>query len=176
MKRIALPILTIAIILLTTACGGPTPAATHAVNPNPPAAQPPATQLPATQPPAQPASTDSAPAAAGGTQVTVMLADNTVTASQTTFKAGVKYTFVVTNAGHHAHNFNINPPVSVSGSLDAALTQALLSVPQEQLAVGASATVDYTFPASAVGQNLQFSCLIRSHYEDGMYLAITVTP
>jgi len=163
MKRIALPILIAVIIILTTACGGPTPAATHAVNPDPTA----------TQPPAQPASTNDA--AGSGRQVTVTLADNTIDASQTTFQAGVKYTFIVTNSGRHAHNFNINPPVSVAGSLDAALSQALLSVPQGQLAVGATVTVDYTFPATAVGQQLEFSCLIRRHYEDGMHLTITVT-
>jgi uncharacterized cupredoxin-like copper-binding protein len=35
--------------------------------------------------------------------------------------------------------------------------------------------VEYTFPDSAAGQLLEFSCLIRRHYEDGMVLEITVT-
>ena len=105
----------------------------------------------------------------------VTLADNTIDSSLTTFKVGVPYTFVITNTGRHAHNFNINPPVSVAGSLDAALNSALLAVPQEGLGVGESVTVEYTFPDSAAGQLLQFSCLIRRHYEDGMLLGITVT-
>jgi uncharacterized cupredoxin-like copper-binding protein len=88
---------------------------------------------------------------------------------------GVPYTFVITNSGRHAHNFNINPPVSVTGSLEEALNKALLAVPQEQLGVGQTATVDFTFPDSAAGQLLEFSCLIRKHYEDGMHIDITVT-
>jgi len=106
--------------------------------------------------------------------VNITLADNTIEASQTEFQVGVPYTFVVTNTGRRAHNFNINPPVSVAGSLDAALSGALLVVPQEQLGVGASVTVEYTFPATAAGQLLEFSCLIRKHYDDGMKLDITV--
>jgi hypothetical protein len=86
--------------------------------------------------------------------VDVTLADNTIDSSLTTFKVGVPYTFVITNSGRHAHNFNINPPVSVAGSLDEALNSALLAVPQEQLGVGKSATVEFTFPDSAAG-----SCL-----------------
>ena len=93
----------------------------------------------------------------------ITLADNTIDASQAEFQVGVPYTFVITNTGRHAHNFNINPPVSVAGSLE------------EQLGPGASMTVEYTFPDSAAGQLLEFSCLIRKHYEDGMVLGITVT-
>jgi uncharacterized cupredoxin-like copper-binding protein len=107
--------------------------------------------------------------------VDVTLADNTIDASTTTFQVGVPYTFVITNSGHHAHNFNINPPVSVAGSLEEALNKALLAVPQEQLAVGATATATFTFPDSAAGQLLEFSCLIRKHYEDGMHVDITVS-
>jgi uncharacterized cupredoxin-like copper-binding protein len=179
MKRIT-PLSTIVLVMfLVTACGSPTPAATHAP------AQPAATEAPATDDPsAQPAATEVASTplapvetdpAANGTQVEITLADNTIDASQTEFQVGVPYTFVITNTGRHAHNFNINPPVSVSGSLEAALNSALLDVPQQQLGPGASATVEYTFPDSAAGQLLEFSCLIRRHYEDGMLLGITVT-
>jgi uncharacterized cupredoxin-like copper-binding protein len=82
---------------------------------------------------------------------------------------------VITNTGRHLHNFNINPPVSVTGSLDESLNKALLVVPQEKLRSGASTTVTFTFPESAVGQLMEFSCLIRSHYENGMHVDITVT-
>ena len=136
----------------------------------------------ATQAPAQPAATEApvqssatqAPASGNGTQVDVTLADNTIDASTTTFKVGVPYTFVITNAGKHAHNFNINPPVSVAGSLEEALNKALLAVPQEQLNPGQSVNVNFTFPDSAAGQLLEFSCLIRRHYEDGMKVDIIV--
>jgi len=151
------------IMFLVSACGSTTSTATQA-----PA------QSAATEAPSQTGATE-APAAGSGTQVNVTLADNTIEASQTTFQVGVPYTFVITNSGRHAHNFNINPPISVAGSLDEALNSALLAVPQEQLGVGATATAEFTFPDSAAGQLLEFSCLIRRHYEDGMHVDITVT-
>ena len=161
MKRI-FPLFVVTLMFFMTACGSSTPTATQA--PAQPAATEAATQAGATEAPA-----------ASGNQVTVTLADNTIDASTTTFQVGVPYTFVITNSGRHAHNFNINPPISVAGSLDAALNSALLAVPQEQLGVGKTATVEFTFPESAAGQLLEFSCLIRQHYEDGMHVDITVS-
>ncbi len=160
MKRIALLSVIALAMLAATACGSSAPAAS----------QDPATQAPTVRP----ASTQSS-APANGTEVDVTLADNTVHSTLATFQAGVPYTFVIKNTGTHLHNFNINPPVSVAGSLDAALAGALLVVKQNQLPPGATATVQYTFPDSAVGAQLEFSCLIPRHYADGMRLAITVT-
>ena len=114
-------------------------------------------------------------ASGGGTEVDITLADNTIQSSLTTFKAGVPYRFVIINNGNHLHNFNITTPVDKAGSQDAALASALLAVTQDKLPIGGGTTVTYTFPASAVGKDLEFSCLIRRHYEDGMRLAITVT-
>ena len=164
MKRSTPLSVLVLIIFVAAACGSPASTATNAP------AQPAATEAALTQP----GSVETAPAGTG-TQVDITLADNTIDASQTEFQVGVPYTFVITNTGRHAHNFNINPPVSVAGSLEAALNSALLAVPQEQLGPGASVTVEYTFPDSAAGQLLEFSCLIRKHYEDGMLLGITVT-
>lgn len=140
-------------LLFLTACG------TSA------AAEPATTQPPANQP---------APSG-NGTEVDVTLADNTIQSSATTFKAGVAYRFVIINNGTHQHNFNINPPADIAGGLDQALAKALLTVDQSQLPLGGGTTVTYTFPASAVGQKLEMSCLIKRHYEDGMRLPITVT-
>ena len=179
MRRIAILFLIVLPVLLA-ACGSVTPAATQ-----PPATEIPATQVPATEVPTEvPAATETVaaestatepPAASGtGTQVDITLADNTIESSLTTFQVGVPYTFVITNAGRHGHNFNISTPVDLVGSLDAAFSSALLVVPQSQLGPGASVTVEYTFPASAAGQPLEFSCLIRMHYQDGMLLGITV--
>jgi uncharacterized cupredoxin-like copper-binding protein len=164
------PILIMLVMFFVTACGSTTPAATQA--PTQPAATEPPTQSGATEAPTQGGATE-APAATGN-QVDITLVDNKIDASTTTFQVGIPYTFVITNKGKHAHNFNINPPVSVAGSLDQALNAALLAVPQEQLGPGASATVDFTFPDSAAGQLLEFSCLIRRHYDDGMHVDITV--
>lgn len=162
MKRIPPFFIVVLVMFLVTACGSATPTATQA--PAQPAATEPPTQSGATEAPA-----------ASGNQVTVTLADNTIESSTTTFQVGVPYTFVITNSGRHAHNFNINPPISVAGSLDAALNSALLAVPQEKLGVGATTTAEFTFPDSAAGQLLEFSCLIRRHYEDGMHVDITVS-
>jgi len=163
MKKIVLPFIIIFVLALMSACGGPAPAVTE--SPVQPAA---------TQAPAQPAAND-ASATTNKTQVEITLADNTIESSLTSFQVGVPYTFVITNTGRHAHNFNINTPVSVAGSLNAALDGALLSVPQDRLGAGATATVDFTFPDSAAGTQLEFSCLIRRHYEDGMKLDISVS-
>ena len=162
MKKIILFII-LFMLVLTAACASPAATATQAPT------QPVATEIPTesalTEPPAT---------AANGTQVDITLADNTIDASMTTFQVGVPYTLVITNEGRRAHNFNINPPVSVAGSLDAALDSALLIVPQEELGAGQSTTVEFTFPESAAGQLLEFSCLIRMHYEDGMKVDIIV--
>ena len=165
MKKV-LPFFILLLILFMTACGNSAPTAATTQAPAQPAA---------TEAPAQSGSTEAPSASGSGNQVTVTLADNTIDASTTTFQVGVPYTFVIKNTGRHAHNFNINPPVSVAGSLDQALNSALLAVPQEKLGVGATATVDFTFPDSAAGQLLEFSCLIRRHYEDGMHIDISVT-
>lgn len=120
-----------------------------------------------------PTATPEAPPA-NAVRVDVTLVDNTIESSLTTFQTGIPYTFVITNNGPHAHDFNISQPVSVVGSLDAALKGALLVVPQKELGPGSTATVQFTFPDSALGLKLEFSCLIRRHYDDGMMLAITL--
>jgi uncharacterized cupredoxin-like copper-binding protein len=162
MKKFTSIFIVVLVMFLIAACSSPTPSTTQAP------AQPAATEAPT-----ESAATE-APAASGN-EVDITLADNTIDASMTTFQVGVPYTFVITNTGRRAHNFNINPPVSVAGSLDQALDSALLIVPQEQLSPGQSTTVEFTFPETAAGQLLEFSCLIRRHYEDGMKVDITVT-
>jgi uncharacterized cupredoxin-like copper-binding protein len=150
MKRIALLGLIIFTLIGMTACGG-TPTSTAE-----------ATEAEATE------------ISITGTRVDITLADNTIESTLTDFQVGVPYTFVIVNEGRRAHNFNISTPVSIAGSLQAALSTALLAVDQDELGAGDSVIVDFTFPDSAIGQTLEFSCLIRMHYEDGMLLPITV--
>lgn len=166
MKKSALLFVLIIIALMATACGG---SATEAP------AQPTATVAPVQPVPAQPVAIESPASSGTATTVDVILTDNKIESSLTNFQVGVPYTFVITNAGRHGHNFNISTPVSVVGSLQDALKTALLAVDQDQLGAGASVTVEYTFPDSAAGAQLEFSCLIRRHYDDGMWLPITVT-
>ena len=156
MKRIVLLFVIVSTMILATACGGSAPAATQ-------------------PPPAQPVVTEAPISSGSGTVVTITLADNTIESSLTEFKTGVPYTFVITNTGRRAHNFNISTPISIVGSLDEALSTALLAVTKNQLPAGANVTVDYTFPDSAADAQLEFSCLIQMHYQDGMKLPITVT-
>jgi uncharacterized cupredoxin-like copper-binding protein len=163
MKRITLLAIVVFSAIFMAACGASAPTATQA----------PVSQPIVTEQAVQPAATE--PSAAASTEVIVTLRDNTIDSSLTTFKVGVPYTFVITNKGNHAHNFNIAQPVSVAGSLDAALQNALLAVPKNQLGGGTQVTVEYTFPANAASAQLEFSCLIQRHYDDGMFLAITVT-
>jgi uncharacterized cupredoxin-like copper-binding protein len=169
MKRITPLFIVVLVMFLIAACGSATPVATQA--PVEPAATEAPTQSEATE---APGATEPVPVT-GGTQVDITLADNTIETPMTTFQVGVPYTFVITNTGTHAHNFNINTPVSVTGSLEGAFDSALLAVSQEQLDPGQTATVEFTFPVESAGQLLEFSCLIRRHYEDGMLVPITVT-
>jgi uncharacterized cupredoxin-like copper-binding protein len=163
MKRYTPLFIVMLIMFLAAACGSPAPT---------------------TQEPAQPIATaqseaseaEAVPVSGSSTRVDVTLADNTIETSMSSFQVGVPYTFVITNAGEHAHNFNINPPVSITGSLQGSFDSALLVVPQEQLGPGQTATVEFTFPDSAAGQLLEFSCLIRRHYDDGMKMDIIVSP
>ena len=156
MKRLVLlSLLTIGVTVLS-ACASPAPTPESTTQPGP-------------------TSQAAAPAAEAATQVQITLADNTIASTLTTFKAGVPYTFVIGNTGRHEHNFNISPPVAVAGSLDGAMKAALLSIDDSQIPPGGSTTVEFTFPASAVGAVLEFNCLIRRHYDDGMRLEITVT-
>jgi uncharacterized cupredoxin-like copper-binding protein len=168
MKRITLLLVIAAAMVSVIGCGGPTQTATEEP------AQPPVTE---TQ--GQPANTE-APAitetaSISGTQVDITLTDNKIASSMTAFQVGVPYTFVITNAGHRGHNFNISTPVPAGGSFEDAVATALLAVDVTQLAAGNSVTVDFTFPESAADAILEFACLIRNHYRNGMFLPITVT-
>ena len=168
MNRISLLVAIVITVIGVTACGGSAPTVT---------------QVPISQPTAQPvaAGTSVQPVATepsnaeNNPKVDITLGDNTIDSSLTAFQVGVPYTFVITNTGKHSHNFNIAQPISVAGSLDAALQTALLSVPKDQLGSGAQVTIQYTFPDTAVSTQLEFSCLITRHYNDGMKLAIMVT-
>ncbi len=161
MKRIALVFVFVGVLILATSCGSSAPAATE---------EP-------TQPvviESQPTVPESTPTSAS-TQVEITLTDNKIASSLTTFQVGVPYSFIITNAGQRAHNFNISAPVAPGGSFEDAVAQALLAINLSDLGSGESLTVEFTFPESAAGATLEFSCLIRSHYRNGMLLPITVT-
>ncbi|HET6846063.1 MAG TPA: hypothetical protein VFH29_04470 [Anaerolineales bacterium] len=161
--------------ILLSSCGSTAPTAQPTTLPlptataMPPTAAPTQTEAPTAQP------TSALPAAGASTIVNVTLVDNSITSSLTTFKAGTPYTFVIKSNARHEHNFVIAPPVSLAGGYAEALGKALLAVDETQVPPGGSFSMDFTFPESAVGATLEFSCLIKRHYEDGMRLDITVT-
>lgn len=174
MKRMTLISLLGLGVLVLTACASPTPAVEPTAQPQPTAMPAATLNGPAVSAPTQ-ESTTQPPTADAATRVQITLKDNTITSSLTAFKAGVPYTFIISNSGRHEHNFNISPPVSVAGGINEALSQALLAVDETQIPPGSGTRVDFTFPASAVGSVLEFNCLIRRHYDDGMRLDITVS-
>src|SRR5512135_2602569 len=116
-----------------------------------------------------------APSAGAGTPVAVTLADDRIRSSLTRFEIGVPYTFLIKNAGPHEACFDISAPVAVSGSFEASAAQALLAVKDIDLPAGQQTTTSLVFPESAAGTPLEFSCLMRHYYDDGMRLQITVT-
>jgi uncharacterized cupredoxin-like copper-binding protein len=162
MKRIALFVFMVSMMVLATACGGsaPTEAPTQPI---------------VTEAPAQPTAIEATPTSAS-TQVEILLTDNKIASSLTAFQVGVPYSFIITNAGKRAHNFNISTPVPPGGSFEDAVSNALLAINLSQLPAGAIVTAEFVFPESAAGATLEFACLIRSHYRNGMLLPITVTP
>jgi uncharacterized cupredoxin-like copper-binding protein len=176
MKRITLFAFFSVGVMLLSACGSPAPAAEPTAAPAQPTEMSmPTAEAPTQAAPAAPEPTAETAAEASSTRVEVVLADNTINSSLTTFKTGVPYAFVIMNQGRHEHNFNIAPPVALAGGYAEALGQALLAVDETQIPPGSSITVEFTFPDSAAGADLEFSCLIRRHYEDGMWQDITVS-
>ena len=192
MKRTRLFSVVLLVMFLITACGAATPTPTSTSTPFQPAAT--ATQLPptATEAPATgtplPTATEivatevptevtpgvGIPQTGDGTQINITLADNSLSPSMFTFKVGVPYTLMITNTGNSPHNFNISPPVSAVGTVQSAMNNALLTVPEEKLEPGESVTVQFTFPETAAGKQWEFACLNKRHYEDGMHVAINV--
>lgn len=110
-------------------------------------------------------------------EVDVTLADFEIVASQTDFKAGQTYQFVISNEGTLNHEFMVMEPLAMDSmgmSMAEMDEMALLMVEQEELSPGETVTVEYTFPASTSGDDLEFACHVEGHYEQGMNLPINV--
>jgi uncharacterized cupredoxin-like copper-binding protein len=82
---------------------------------------------------------------------------------------------MIKNTGPRETCLTISVPVALSGSLGASAEKALLAVSQRDLSSGQQATARLTFTPAALGTPLEFACLMRRHYDDGMRLRITVT-
>ncbi|MBI3739211.1 MAG: hypothetical protein HY258_09220 [Chloroflexi bacterium] len=116
----------------------------------------------------------------GSVNVNVTLTDFKVQSSVTEFKPGVMYHFVVKNEGQVAHEFMIMPITMdnmgmtnlSSMSMEEKDSMALMMIPQEQLAPGATTKADYTFTSMPQG-NIEIVCTLPGHYEAGMHMPVT---
>ena len=97
---------------------------------------------------------------AEGQAITVALTDTTVTASQTTFRPGVRYHFLVTNHGTRAHQFWLMPQGMAQRMSQMPMGQwrQQLLYSSQDIGPGMMATVDYTFTTPMAQQQLAFGC------------------
>jgi len=97
------------------------------------------------------------------------------TSDVTSFTAGETYHFVVENTGALVHEFMIIEPLEPGTMpMEEMDAMAMFVVEEDDLAPGATFEFDYTFPAEAAGQPLEFACYLPGHYEAGMHIPITV--
>jgi uncharacterized cupredoxin-like copper-binding protein len=108
-------------------------------------------------------------------EVKVTTTDFGFSASQTTFKVGVRYHFVVTNQGKVEHEVMLVKPIE-AGMMDveAMDAMALAHIEEDDLQPGTTQSFDYTFTEAAPTGQMEFSCHLAGHYEAGMKLPITV--
>lgn len=88
-----------------------------------------------------------------------------IESSETTFKPGVKYRFVVRNAGRKLHEFLVLP----KGVDDE--RQALVAIEEDYLKPNNVAVRNLTFSKPG---DYELSCRYSDHYEKGMLLPVTV--
>lgn len=95
--------------------------------------------------------------------------------SQTTFKVGVPYRFVVTNSGQLPHELMIMPPVDPSSgmSMEEMDEMAVAMVEEDDLGPGTTASVEVTFEQTGSAR-LEAACHLPGHYEAGMKQPLTV--
>ncbi|TMC21215.1 MAG: hypothetical protein E6J34_10260 [Chloroflexi bacterium] len=106
--------------------------------------------------------------------VQVTLSDFKIESSQTTFDHNTAYHFTIVNKGALAHEFMIVPPISHSTMpMDDMHKMALAHI--ENIDVGATKTLNFTFPQPAPAGKLEFACHLEGHYASGMHLGIVVT-
>lgn len=115
-------------------------------------------------------------ASAGQTpqDVTITLTEFTIQSSQTDFKVGIPYHFVITNNGSVAHELEIMPPMDGQVTPDQVKSASLARVTEEQLPPGGTTTMDYTFEKAYPAGALELACHLPGHHEAGMHLGIVV--
>ena len=99
------------------------------------------------------------------TEVQISLSEFKIESSQTSFKTGTLYRFVIKNEGTISHAWAIMS----RGETDT--SRALIQIGQSQLPPGTTVTQEYTFTQPG---DFEFACHVPGHYEAGMLLPITV--
>ena len=113
---------------------------------------------------------------AAGQTINVTLSDYKIAASRTAFEAGVKYHFVVKNAGQTSHELMLLPTGDDSmGGMGHMDHDALYTISANDLPAGATRAFDYTFTQPTTQRQLEFACHVGNHYQMGMHLPLTVT-
>ena len=122
------------------------------------------------------APTEQAPPAAANApvEIEVTLSEFKFDISQTTFKVGTPYRFVVKNTGAVPHEFMISMPMMPGMNHGSAHSMAVATIFEDQLPAGATQTIDVTFDKPSTTGALEFACHVVGHYEAGMHLPITV--
>jgi uncharacterized cupredoxin-like copper-binding protein len=107
-------------------------------------------------------------------RVEVTLSDFTITPSLTTFRAGQRYQFVVTNKGMSQHEFMTMPAGMGTMDMEDMHKIALFHIDAEDLPAGATKSVTYMFRNASPAGQLEFTCYVPGHYQLGMHTPITV--
>jgi uncharacterized cupredoxin-like copper-binding protein len=108
-------------------------------------------------------------------RVEITLTEFGVEASITEFEVGQPYEFVITNEGAINHEFRIMPVSGAqAGHNEEGHSSTLVVVEEEELEVGETITVEYTFTNDALHSDLEIACHIEGHYEAGMNLPISI--
>lgn len=110
----------------------------------------------------------------GTRDVQVTLTDFKISSSMTAFSAGTPYRFVVVNEGKTGHEFMVMQPMAM-GNMPMGQMDKMAYTSIATFHPGETKSVTYTFPSSAAGKGIEFSCHLPGHYEAGMKLPITVT-
>jgi uncharacterized cupredoxin-like copper-binding protein len=111
--------------------------------------------------------------------VEITLTEFSIESPVTTFEAGKPYRFIITNAGALNHEFTVMPPmmtapVEMEGHSMEDMLGAVLHIGEDQLVLGATVTVDFTFTEPTSLGDLEFACHLPGHYEGGMFAPISV--
>jgi uncharacterized cupredoxin-like copper-binding protein len=98
-------------------------------------------------------------------RVRVTLKDYRVMLSRNHLPVGKPITFVITNRGHHTHEFVLEP----AGAFDRALELDGRSDEADQIKPGTTRTVTWTIPRPG---SFTLACHIDHHYQKGMHTLI----